>query len=106
MQARKFGSLFRYEGIITEFDRNAINILSRSDYYNLAKKYKGRSRNFILYIFATNNHKIIRKYKFYAAIFCAFSSGISSHVLPSSNRPVFFLFTPPHCLKKNATPAF
>src|SRR3990172_1747130 len=29
--------------------------------------------------------------------------GISSQVLPSSTRPVFFLFTPPHCLKKKGT---
>lgn len=33
------------------------------------------------------------------------SWGTSSQVLPSSNRPVFFLFFPPHCLKKNATPS-
>ena len=31
----------------------------------------------------------------------AFGSGVWSHVLPSSVRPVFFLNTPPHCLKKN-----
>lgn len=36
---------------------------------------------------------------------CPIVSGISSHVRPSSRRPVFFLFTPPHCLKKNGTPA-
>jgi len=32
-------------------------------------------------------------------------NGISSHVRPSRCRPAFFLFTPPHCLKKNATRA-
>ena len=32
--------------------------------------------------------------------------GISSHVLPSSVRPVFFLNTPPHCLKKKGVPLF
>ena len=32
-------------------------------------------------------------------------SGIWFHVLPSSVRPFFFLLTPPHCLKKNGTPA-
>lgn len=31
--------------------------------------------------------------------------GSSSHVRPSSSRPAFFLSTPPHCLKKNGTPA-
>jgi hypothetical protein len=31
-------------------------------------------------------------------------SGISSHVLPSSSRPVLFFLVPPHCLKKNGTP--
>ena len=31
-------------------------------------------------------------------------SGISSHVLPSSSRPVVFFLVPPHCLKKNGTP--
>lgn len=31
--------------------------------------------------------------------------GRSSQVLPSRRRPVRFFFTPPHCLKKNATPA-
>ena len=31
--------------------------------------------------------------------------GISSWVAPSSSRPVRFLRTPPHCLKKNGTPA-
>src|SRR6266545_2621551 len=30
-----------------------------------------------------------------------FTSGISSHVLPSSSRPVSFFLVPPHCLKKN-----
>ena len=29
--------------------------------------------------------------------------GISSQVLPSRTRPVFFLFGPPHCLKKKGT---
>ena len=33
------------------------------------------------------------------------AAGISSQVLPSSSRPVLFFCTPPHCLKKNATPA-
>lgn len=28
------------------------------------------------------------------------TSGISSQILPSSTLPVFFLFKPPHCLKK------
>ena len=32
-------------------------------------------------------------------------AGISSHVRPSSSRPAFFLFVPPHCLKKNGTSA-
>jgi hypothetical protein len=32
-------------------------------------------------------------------------SGIVSYVRPSRRRPAFFLFLPPHCLKKNATPA-
>ena len=31
--------------------------------------------------------------------------GISSQIRPSSTRPAFFLFVPPHCLKKKATPA-
>jgi hypothetical protein len=31
--------------------------------------------------------------------------GILSYVTPSSLRPAFFLLTPPHCLKKNGTPA-
>ena len=31
--------------------------------------------------------------------------GISSHIRPSSLRPDLFLFVPPHCLKKKATPA-
>jgi hypothetical protein len=30
-------------------------------------------------------------------------NGILSKVLPFSNLPAFFLFTPPHCLKKNGT---
>ncbi len=30
--------------------------------------------------------------------------GYSSQVLPLRMRPDFFLFTPPHCLKKNAVP--
>lgn len=30
-------------------------------------------------------------------------AGISSQVLPSRIRPDFFLFLPPHCLKKNGT---
>ena len=29
--------------------------------------------------------------------------GIWFHVRPSSTRPAFFLFLPPHCLKKNGT---
>src|SRR6266446_1569311 len=29
--------------------------------------------------------------------------GISSYVLPRSNRPVFFFRVPPHCLKKKGT---
>src|ERR1700674_5712293 len=32
--------------------------------------------------------------------------GNSSHVRPPRSRPVLFLFTPPHCLKKNGTRAF
>ena len=32
--------------------------------------------------------------------------GISPHILPSSNLPAFFLWSPPHCLKKNGTLAF
>ncbi len=32
-------------------------------------------------------------------------TGNSSHVRPSRARPVRFLCTPPHCLKKKATPA-
>ena len=32
--------------------------------------------------------------EFYAKV------GIASHVCPSKSRPAFFLFTPPHCLKK------
>ena len=31
--------------------------------------------------------------------------GIWLHVRPSNVLPAFFLFTPPHCLKKNCTPA-
>jgi len=31
------------------------------------------------------------------------SLGISSQVRPSRRRPAFFLFLPPHCLKKNGT---
>jgi len=31
------------------------------------------------------------------------AGGISSHVRPFRSRPAFFLFTPPHCLKKNET---
>lgn len=31
--------------------------------------------------------------------------GISSQIRPSSVRPALFLFEPPHCLKKKATPA-
>ena len=34
---------------------------------------------------------------------CKCLDGLSSHVLPISKRPFFFLFTPPHCLKKNLT---
>ena len=34
----------------------------------------------------------------------AHERGIWLHVRPSSIRPAFFLFVPPHCLKKNATP--
>jgi hypothetical protein len=30
--------------------------------------------------------------------------GISSHVRPLRRRPLFFLFVPPHCLKKKGTP--
>jgi hypothetical protein len=30
-------------------------------------------------------------------------AGNSSQVRPSSNRPARFFWTPPHCLKKNAT---
>src|SRR5262245_52598661 len=30
-------------------------------------------------------------------------AGISSHVRPSSSRPVRLLTVPPHCLKKNGT---
>src|SRR5215813_10869421 len=30
---------------------------------------------------------------------CGTTSGISSHVRPSSTRPAYFLFLPPHCLK-------
>ena len=33
-------------------------------------------------------------------------SGIWFHVRPSSTLPDFFLFVPPHCLKKKGTPAF
>ena len=33
------------------------------------------------------------------------TAGISSQVRPSSSRPVCFLKTPPHCLKKNGTAA-
>ncbi len=35
-------------------------------------------------------------------------SGIGnwSQILPSRSRPVFFLFTPPHCLKWKATPVW
>ena len=33
-------------------------------------------------------------------------TGISSQVRPSSLRPLFFFWTPPHCLKKKGTPAF
>jgi hypothetical protein len=37
----------------------------------------------------------------------AFSTiGISSQVCPFKRRPARFLLTPPHCLKKKATPAF
>src|SRR5579859_6160203 len=32
-------------------------------------------------------------------------AGISSQVRPSSVLPARFLFVPPHCLKKNGTPA-
>jgi len=32
-------------------------------------------------------------------------AGMSSWVLPSSSRPVFDSWTPPHCLKKNDAPA-
>lgn len=32
-------------------------------------------------------------------------SGIPSQVRPSNTRPVSFLCTPPHCLKKKATPS-
>lgn len=32
--------------------------------------------------------------------------GTSSHGRPSSSRPAFFLFVPPHCLKKKGTRAF
>lgn len=32
--------------------------------------------------------------------------GIWSYVLPNNSRPVFFLFFPPHCLKKNFTSTF
>ncbi len=32
-------------------------------------------------------------------------NGIASQVRPSSNRPVAFFRTPPHCLKKKATPS-
>lgn len=32
-------------------------------------------------------------------------AGISSHVRPCKIRPVRFFCTPPHCLKKKATPA-
>ena len=31
-------------------------------------------------------------------------SGISSHSRPSRSLPVFFLFVPPHCLKKKGMP--
>src|SRR5262249_33448273 len=31
-------------------------------------------------------------------------AGIASQVFPRSSRPVRFLKTPPHCLKKNGTP--
>jgi hypothetical protein len=41
----------------------------------------------------------------YAALELAFAAirGISSQVRPSRMRPAFFLFTPPHYLKKNGT---
>jgi hypothetical protein len=41
----------------------------------------------------------------HAFIASAAVAGSSSQCRPSSARPVFFLFAPPHCLKKNATPA-
>jgi len=37
---------------------------------------------------------------------CKSISGISSYVLPFNSLPFFFLFFPPHCLKKNATSFF
>ena len=36
---------------------------------------------------------------------CESLAGISSGVLPRSNRPAFACCTPPHCLKKNGTRA-
>ena len=33
----------------------------------------------------------------------AAARGISSQVRPSSSRPFFFFWNPPHCLKKNGT---
>ena len=46
-----------------------------------------------------NQNSMVRNYLSYA------HTGISSHVRPSKSRPAFFLLVPPHCLKKNATPA-
>ncbi len=39
------------------------------------------------------------------AVHLNIAAGISSRVLPSNSLPVCFLLTPPHCLKKNGTPA-
>jgi hypothetical protein len=52
------------------------------------------------YVFKRKNCGGKKQFYYLKASACG---GMASHVRPSSDRPFFFLFTPPHCLKKKAT---
>ena len=77
---------------IRDSDEGGLTRMNTDELGAVGFKYKGRP-------WGTASFKIERTYPLPQSSI----SGISSQVFPSRSRPVFFLFVPPHCLKKNAT---